>query len=176
MSLEMGVDGEADSQTMSVHEVVRFEDVYAAVSEVIDPCSDAMGRPLSLVEMNLVRRLEISGKAIVVGITLTEPTCLYTFTIAEQVTATIQARCGEDLDVRVELDSDLPNGVWTEAQLSGVAAARLRALRDADRASLGEAALLPVTAMATGSRTGLPGREEPARPSTDDNQRPRVRN
>ena len=68
MSLEMGVDGEAESQTMSVHEgtsvheVVRFEDVYAAVSEVIDPCSDAMGRPLSLVEMNLVRRLEISGK------------------------------------------------------------------------------------------------------------------
>lgn len=131
MGLKFTPDGDVESPA-----VARFDDVYAAVAEVIDPCSDAMGRPLSLVEMNLLRRIEITGETIVVGIALTEPTCLYTFAIAEQVTNVIQARCGEQLVVKVELESDLPNGLWTEAQLSGVAAARLEALRDGDRASL----------------------------------------
>lgn len=131
MALKFTPDGDVESPA-----VARFDDVYAAIAEVIDPCSDAMGRPLSLVEMNLIRRIEITGESVVVGIVLTEPTCMYTFAIAEQVTNVIQTRCGEQLEVKVELDSDLPNGLWTEAQLSGVAAARLEALRDADRASL----------------------------------------
>lgn len=135
MALKFTPDGDVESPA-----VARFDDVYAAIAEVTDPCSDAMGRPLTLVEMNLLRRIEITGESIVVGIALTEPTCIYTFVIAEQVTNVIQARCGEQLQVRIELESDLPNGPWTEAQLSGVAAARLEALRDADRASLQAAA------------------------------------
>ena len=131
MGLEFTPDGDIESPV-----IARFDDVYAAIAEVVDPCSDAMGRPLSLVEMNLVRRIEITGESIVVGIALTEPTCLYTFVIAEQVTNVIQDRCGDQLEVKVELESDLPNGLWTEEQLSRVAAARLAALRDADRASL----------------------------------------
>ena len=136
MALKFTSDGDVESPA-----VARFDDVYAAIAEVIDPCSDAMGRPLSLVEMNLLRRIEIAGETVVVGISLTEPTCMYTFVIAEQVTNVIQARCGEQLVVKIELESDLPNGLWTEAQLSGVAATRLEALRDGDRASLAASAM-----------------------------------
>jgi metal-sulfur cluster biosynthetic enzyme len=111
----------------------RLEDVYRAVSAVNDPCSEAMGRPLSLIEMNLVRRIQIEPAAVVIGITLTEPTCLYSFLIAESVTEAVKASCGPDIEVRIELGSDLPASVWTENQLSTEAAERLELTRRSDR-------------------------------------------
>lgn len=120
---------------------IRFDEVYAAVVGVIDPCSESMGRPLSLLEMNLLRCIDVTEESVFIGVALTEPTCMYTFAIVEQITEAIRARLGDQVKVKVELSSDLPNEPWTEAQLSAVAASRLKALRDGDRASLETAGL-----------------------------------
>jgi metal-sulfur cluster biosynthetic enzyme len=50
--------------------------VYAELDKIIDPCSSASVTPMGLVEMGLVRTVEVSGSGEVdVFLRLTSPTC-----------------------------------------------------------------------------------------------------
>jgi metal-sulfur cluster biosynthetic enzyme len=49
--------------------------VLDALEEVVDPCSVAHGRPLSIVDMGLLRDLEIVDGVVTIGLYLTSPVC-----------------------------------------------------------------------------------------------------
>jgi metal-sulfur cluster biosynthetic enzyme len=59
---------------------ITRENVLAVLNTIIDPCAASAGAPGSIVEMGLVRRLEIEdgadGAHVHLGITVTEPTCI----------------------------------------------------------------------------------------------------
>ena len=104
--------------------------VRAALAEVMDPCSVAFGLPLSLTEMNLVDRVEADDGSVTVWIRLTEPTCMFSFDIAERARERVRAALGDRLAVRVRLttfaDAD---AIWTEEHMTPQARRRLAAFR-----------------------------------------------
>jgi metal-sulfur cluster biosynthetic enzyme len=103
--------------------------VRAALNEIIDPCSRAAGEPAGLVDMGLVRRVEVQGARVEVTLALTEPTCLMGFPFVRSARERLSALPGVE-QVDVSLD---PSFEWTPADLSPAYAARL-ARRRASRA------------------------------------------
>lgn len=55
------------------------EQVLAALENVIDPCSKATGRPMSIVDLGLVDKdcVSIQGENVEVGLVLTDPMCAF---------------------------------------------------------------------------------------------------
>ena len=106
--------------------------VRAALNEIVDPCSAAAGAPAGLVDMGLVRRIEVragrTGARIDVVLGLTEPTCLMGFPFLRSARERLSA-LPEVEQVEVSLD---PAFEWTPAALDPAYAERLerrRALR-----------------------------------------------
>ena len=103
--------------------------VRAALNEIIDPCSRAASEPAGLVDMGLVRRVELHGACVEVTLALTEPTCLMGFPFARSARERLSALPGVE---RVDVSLD-PSFEWTPAELNPAFAARLakrRASRD----------------------------------------------
>jgi metal-sulfur cluster biosynthetic enzyme len=103
--------------------------VRAALNEIIDPCSRAAGEPAGLVDMGLVRRVEVEGARVKVTLALTEPTCLMGFPFMRSARDRLSDLPGVE-HVDVSLDPSLQ---WTSAELSPAYASRL-ASRRASRA------------------------------------------
>jgi metal-sulfur cluster biosynthetic enzyme len=84
--------------------------VLAALDRVVDPCSQSWQRPLSIVDLGLIRRISIDPRGTArVDISLTTPFCL-AVTIIMQA---IEQRVGEVPGVRaVEVVVD-PTVVWS---------------------------------------------------------------
>ncbi len=103
-------------------------DVDSAVARVVDPCSDAMGLPLDVAEMGLVRRLDVDAEAGEVQLTLalTSPCCAYGPAMAAALEAELSAL---DWVHRVSVDIDHA-AVWTPADMSPAASDRLGTARD----------------------------------------------
>src|SRR5471032_1687453 len=82
-------------------------EVRAALDEILDPCSLAAGAPAGLVEMGLLRALELSdgedGARIRLRIGVTEPGCLMGASFAAQARARLELLCGV-ASVEIELD------------------------------------------------------------------------
>ncbi len=49
--------------------------VWEALDQVVDPCSVAHGRPLSVIDMGLVRGVEEADGAVTIKLFLTSPVC-----------------------------------------------------------------------------------------------------
>lgn len=105
-------------------------DVEAVLDGITDPCSAALGRPIGLVGMGLVRDVAIDagadGVRVAVALTTTDPLCMVAPAFIDSVYRRVGAMAGV-LDVTVRLD----HGIWTEADLEpeareGLVAARLR--------------------------------------------------
>ena len=101
--------------------------VRAALNEIIDPCSRAAGEPAGLVDMGLVRRVEVHGARVEVTLALTEPTCLMGFPFVRSARDRLAELPGVE-HVDVSLD---PSFEWTSAELSPAYAARLARRRAA---------------------------------------------
>lgn len=110
--------------------------VWSALGAINDPCSVAMGCPMSLTEMGLVRRVDSRSEHIAVVLELTEPTCMLAFHIAEEVKDALQDAVGGRSNVEVELSFN-PDDPWTEARIGGDALARLREHRSHRRTFVG---------------------------------------
>jgi metal-sulfur cluster biosynthetic enzyme len=127
--------------------------VRAALNEIIDPCSRAASEPAGLVDMGLVRKVEVHGAQVEVTLALTEPTCLMGFPFVRSARERLSALPGVE-HVDVSLD---PSFEWTPAELSPAYAARLasrRASRD-----------LAYSAAATTCRRSVPATPpDPSRP------------
>ena len=57
-------------------ETPSLDQVRACLNEVIDPCSAAAGARLSVLDMGLVRAIDIEGSQVTVWLRLTSPGCM----------------------------------------------------------------------------------------------------
>ena len=103
--------------------MTTVEEVVASLREIVDPCSAATGVPLSIVDMGLVRQVEIDGDEVRVELRLTSPLChqvpYYLMEIERLVGALDGVRsvtCDYDLGLE-----------WTSALISPAASGRLAA-------------------------------------------------
>jgi metal-sulfur cluster biosynthetic enzyme len=105
--------------------VTTVEEVVASLREIVDPCSAATGVPLSIVDMGLVRQVEIDGDEVRVELRLTSPLCHQVPYFLMEIERLVGALDG----VRsVTCDYDL--GLeWTPALMSPAASARLATRR-----------------------------------------------
>ena len=110
--------------------------VRAALDAVVDPCSEVAGVPAGLLEMGLVRDLDIeavdAGATVRVTIGVTEPTCLMGPALASGARDRVSAVPGV---TRVEVT--LCDDDWMPSDMAPAYRARLAAHRAAKRAALG---------------------------------------
>jgi metal-sulfur cluster biosynthetic enzyme len=110
--------------------------VRTALDTVVDPCSEVVGVPAGLVEMGLVRELEVetaeAGATVRVTIGVTEPTCLMGPALASGARERVSAVPGV---TRVEVT--LCDDDWMPSDMAPAYRARLAAHRAAKRAAFG---------------------------------------
>jgi len=75
----------AMQSTSTNHTADAVEAVRRALTEVKDPCNVLSGHDLSIVDMGLINRVEARGHGVEVGITFTEPACLFGYRIIEDI-------------------------------------------------------------------------------------------
>ena len=106
------------------------------LARVACPCSSAMSRELSIVDMGLVRELQRVGDTVEIAIELTEPSCIFGFSIAEEIERTLKAEHPDVSEVRVTFAEW--QGIWTEDRITPAARARLERIRRRDAATIRE--------------------------------------
>jgi metal-sulfur cluster biosynthetic enzyme len=111
-------------------------EVRAALDEILDPCSLAAGAPAGLVEMGLLRSLELSdgdgGTRIRLRIGVTEPGCLMGASFAAQARARLELLAGV---ASVEIELDHAND-WMPSDIDPAYQRRLDAVRRTRRETL----------------------------------------
>ena len=112
----------------------EIEDIRAALDAVVDPCSAAMGAPLGLAEMGLVREIHIGDSgAVSVTMCVTSPCCAFGPTMADAARQRVASVPGVQ-SVKVTID---PSVVWTETLLNEHVALSTSARRQQQRAIMG---------------------------------------
>lgn len=101
------------------------------INEIVDPCSAAAGAPAGLVDMGLIRRLDVAegeeGAEVSVVVRVTHPGCM----MAPVFLARVQGLLHELPEVAT-IDASLDTGFdWTEADMSPEYRERLRERRAA---------------------------------------------
>ncbi|MEV6947384.1 metal-sulfur cluster assembly factor [Streptomyces sp. NPDC051172] len=124
----------------AVPATVTPEQVHTALHEVYDPCSQSWQRPMSLVDLGLVREVAVAddGRA-TVRISLTAPFCMAVPTIMQSVEQKVGAVEGVTA-VTVELDGGTP---WRPELMTDEGRALLAAARTEDRRTLPLTAIRP---------------------------------
>ncbi|GGY05569.1 metal-sulfur cluster assembly factor [Streptomyces hiroshimensis] len=113
---------------MSAGTAVTAAQVTEALAGVYDPCSQSWQRPLSLVDLGLVRGVETSGARATVRISLTAPFCMAVPVILQS----IERRVGEVpgvAEVKVEIDGGT---IWTPELMTARGRELLAAARAGD--------------------------------------------
>jgi metal-sulfur cluster biosynthetic enzyme len=89
--------------------MITVEDVHAALEGIVDPCSAATGVPLSILDLGLLGRVEISGDEVLVDLRLTSPLChqapYFIMEVEQRVGALVGVRsvvCRTDIGVAWE--------------------------------------------------------------------------
>lgn len=83
--------------------------VRACLEKVIDPCSEANGTDLNVIEMGLLKSVEIADGRVTVDLRVTSPHCMMTPFFVEQIEERVEPLSGVD-DVEVEFDAGFE---WT---------------------------------------------------------------
>ena len=111
-----------------------IEEIRAALDAVVDPCSAAMGAPLGLFEMGLVREIAIGDSGSVsVTMCVTSPCCAFGPTMADAARQRVASVPGVH-SVKVTID---PSVVWSETLLNEQVALSTSARRQQQRAIMG---------------------------------------
>jgi metal-sulfur cluster biosynthetic enzyme len=96
--------------------------VDAAIDRVDDPCSIAVGSPLSVSDLGLIRRREVlAGGTVRVAVSPTAPSCILIGSIVQGIRERVAAVEGVT-DVQVEIETAT---VWTPELMSERAARQL---------------------------------------------------
>jgi len=102
--------------------------VMAALDAIVDPCSRGLGRPVGLVGMGMIERLEIAEDDVRVTVLPTFPTCLFRGVIE----AEIERRVGAlPWCATVAVQFAGADTVWDESRLSAAARRTLGRARPA---------------------------------------------
>jgi metal-sulfur cluster biosynthetic enzyme len=103
------------------------EQVMAVLHEIVDPCSLATSHPLSIVDLGLIRKVDVDGGEVRVVMGTTGPGCLYYPDLASSIHRTIESLPGVS-QADVELDTTF---VWgPEAMAPDARQRRLEGLLD----------------------------------------------
>lgn len=91
----------------------RRQDALAALEQVVDPCSQAIGRPMSIVALGLVDHdgITVDGDRVDVSLVLTDPLCVF-FRDLSSVIEDVLVGCGFR-HVTVSTRSEL----WTPSRM-----------------------------------------------------------
>lgn len=112
-----------DQRLQSEQQVVRY--VSNRINEVVDPCSQAQGVAIGLVDMGLVRELDVEprgeGWCVRLKLRLTSPGCLYFVYFEESIRERIVHPAIKRLEVGFDSGLD-----WTPESMSSSAQRRLR--------------------------------------------------
>lgn len=104
--------------------------VRESLQEIVDPCSAATGSNLNIVEMGLVKSIDVSESHVQVSMRLTTPACHMVPYFFEEV----EGRVGELSGVEsVELETD-GGFEWSEEMLSETAKEKRQAVLDEQEA------------------------------------------
>lgn len=117
---------------MTVENSPNVDLAWAALGDVSDPCSVAVGCAISLVDMQIVQSIVATDDGVRVTLQLTEPSCIFAFHICEEVETRLHDALGADADVEVRLAHDYPT-VWTEDSIAPAARKRLQEVRERRR-------------------------------------------
>jgi metal-sulfur cluster biosynthetic enzyme len=93
---------------------VSVDAVRAGLHTVIDPCMEAAGLGLSVVDLGLVRDIQVSASRIVVELGLTEPGCGFTHALVTRIDDAL-AGIAAAREVETRFNWREP---WTEARMS----------------------------------------------------------
>jgi metal-sulfur cluster biosynthetic enzyme len=85
------------------------EAVRARLEKVIDPCSEANGTDLNVIEMGLLKSIQIADGSVTVDLRVTSPHCMMTPFFVEQIEEHVEPLSGVD-EVEVEFDAGFE---WT---------------------------------------------------------------
>lgn len=96
--------------------------VRERLDEIVDPCSEARGTDISIVEMGLLKRIEIEEGAVHVELRITSPSCMMVGYFVEQAQDRVGALDGVE-EVTLSTDAGLS---WDEEMMSESAAERRR--------------------------------------------------
>lgn len=111
-------------------EVVETEHIRDCLREIVDPCSAATGSNLNIVEMGLVKEINISGDHVDVEMHLTTPLCHMIPYFKKET----EQRIGDLKEVHsVELTTD-DGTEWTEEYMSEAATRKRQAVLNDQRA------------------------------------------
>ena len=106
------------------------ERIRELLNGIVDPCSDAAGNPMGLVDMGLIRNLCVvdagDGRvAVSADVRVTDPHCLMGAVFTHEVRKRLSALPDvASHDVRLSRNFD-----WTPADVTGPGAARIRDVR-----------------------------------------------
>lgn len=98
---------------VSPHEGIRAQ-VLERLGVVVDPCMEAAGLGLSLVDLGIVRTVGVDESAIDVELGLTEPGCGFTHALVTRVEDAL-ATLGDAREIRVRFNWSDP---WTEEMMT----------------------------------------------------------
>ena len=67
----------------------RRREALDRIEAIVDPCSRSLGRPVGLVAMGIVERLDVAGDKVTVLLLPTFPTCLFRGFFEEEIRARV---------------------------------------------------------------------------------------
>jgi len=116
--------------------------VREKLDEIVDPCSEARGTDISIVEMGLLKRIEVDGGSVHVELRITSPSCMMVGYFIEQANERVGDLQGVE-EVTLSTDAGLS---WRDEMMSEDAKERRREHQQAlaDRYA-GEGAAVPAS-------------------------------
>lgn len=108
------------------------QQVLESLGSVVDPCMEAAGLGLSLVDLGIVRRVDVNEREIAVELGLTEPGCGFTHALVTKVEDAL-AELAHGRELSVSFNWSTP---WTEAMMTDAGRAVFGAARERNVASL----------------------------------------
>ncbi|MDJ1434300.1 iron-sulfur cluster assembly protein [Halostagnicola sp. A-GB9-2] len=110
--------------------MTTVEAVRESLREIVDPCSAATGSNLDIVEMGLVKSIDVSENHVHVSMRLTTPACHMVPYFFEEVEGRVGALAGVE---SVELETD-GGFEWSEEMLSDTAKQKRQTVLDEQEA------------------------------------------
>jgi metal-sulfur cluster biosynthetic enzyme len=65
--------------------------ILNAIDTIADPCSQALGRPIGIVAMGLIARLDVAGESVSITVLPTFPTCMFRGVFEEEIVARVRS-------------------------------------------------------------------------------------
>lgn len=97
-------------------------EVREQLDEIVDPCSEARGTDISIVEMGLLKKVEVDGGTVDIELRITSPSCMMVGYFIEEANKRVGSLPGVE-EVTLETDGGLS---WRDEMIAEDAKQRRR--------------------------------------------------